>query len=584
VDAVASETSPPRPARSRVVGIGTRAAIGIAVAAALLVGVLVSGSVLGPDTQAAVSGGWRTTATASPTTVAPGGTTTITVSVRAAKAQTALVDIEVYSPSGGRLRQRVLDNQQFAASTTRRFKLHLTVPATNPSEDLTVKVGVFSPGWGTLRHWNDAAATVTVAPTSATTPPPTTAPTSTTTPTTTAPPTTTPPASGLPARPAAWPATLQLGMADSPGGAGALRQSVPVGLRYQYLAGGVNTGGGWANWNPNGDFARYYIEESRANGVIPVFSYYQIFQSQPGGSMPEADGVLTNLNTSSTMAAYYADLKLFFQKAGAAGGTTVLHVEPDMWAYIQQRASNNDPRTVPVRVASTGVADVAGLPDDAAGFAQAIVRLRDRYAPNVVLGYHFSTWGTKNDFLYSDPSDSVVDGLGVTTGRFYRSLGAPFDVAFTDIADRDAEFKRIQWGVQGAWMTADDYRRSATYISAFVRTAGIRAVLWQLPYGNTKMRAVDNTWNHYQDNKVEWLLDDPSRANLAAYADAGVIAFMFGRGADGVTCACDANQDGVTNPAPINGNNAASLSADDDGGFFRDRANTYYRGGPLALR
>lgn len=98
------------------------------------------------------------------------------------------------------------------------------------------------------------------------------------------------------------------------------------------------------------------------------------------------------------------------------------------------------------------------------------------------------------------------------------------------------------------------------------------------------MRAVDNTWNHYQDNKVEWLLDDASRANLAAYADAGVIGFLFGRGADGVTCACDASGDGITNPAPVNGNTRTSLSADDDGGFFRDRANNYYRNGPLALR
>lgn len=47
-----------------------------------------------------------------------------------------------------------------------------------------------------------------------------------------------------------------------PGGAQALRQSVPVGFRYQYLAGGANTGGGWSTWNTNGDFARFYIEDS----------------------------------------------------------------------------------------------------------------------------------------------------------------------------------------------------------------------------------------------------------------------------------------------------------------------------------
>jgi hypothetical protein len=54
--------------------------------------------------------------------------------------------------------------------------------------------------------------------------------------------------------PAGWPAGLQIGVADGPGGADDLRGI--VGVRYQYLAGGVNTGGGWATWNtPPGAFA-----------------------------------------------------------------------------------------------------------------------------------------------------------------------------------------------------------------------------------------------------------------------------------------------------------------------------------------
>ena len=44
-----------------------------------------------------------------------------------------------------------------------------------------------------------------------------------------------------------------------------------------------------------------------------------------------------------------------------------------------------------------------------------------------------------------------------------------------------------------------------------------------------------------------------------------MVAFLFGRGADGATCPCDSNKDGVTNPAPINGNDRPSLNEDDDG-------------------
>jgi hypothetical protein len=120
------------------------------------------------------------------------------------------------------------------------------------------------------------------------------------------------------------------------------------------------------------------------------------------------------------------------------------------------------------------------------------------------------------------------------------------------------------------------------------------------------MRAQNNTWGHYQDNRVETLLDEPTRATLTAYRDAGVVALLFGGGAGGVTCACDAIGDGVTNPAPINGNTMASqlaaagtapsqttvngvptlvtpYAANDDGGYFRWRVWTYYQAGALTL-
>ena len=79
--------------------------------------------------------------------------------------------------------------------------------------------------------------------------------------------------------PSGWPARVELGMADAPGGAAAMKATAPFGFRYQYLAGGVNTGNGWATWNPNGAFATFYIEDSVANGIIPVFTYYKLLQS-----------------------------------------------------------------------------------------------------------------------------------------------------------------------------------------------------------------------------------------------------------------------------------------------------------------
>ena len=394
----------------------------------------------------------------------------------------------------------------------------------------------------------------------------------------------TPPAGSLPPLPPRWPSrSLEIGMTDGPDGAAALRASAPFAFRYQYLAGGVNTGQGWSTWDTGAQFPTYYIQDSARNGVVPVFSYYQIRPSSPGNGMGEQDGDLANLGNVTTMRAYYADLKLFFQRAGAQSGSTViLHVEPDLWGYIQQRYGD-DAAAAPAIVGASGTAELAGLPDNAAGFARAVVKLRDTYAPNVLLGYHLSLWGTNVDPLLQRPTDAEIDALATRSARFFTSLDAAFDVAFAEFSDRDAARTRTQSGGADPWWYPSDFARNVRYLAKFSTLTQKRIVMWQIPLGNTTMRAENNTWNHYQDNKVEWLLDDPGRANLSAYARAGVIAFLFGRGGDGSTCACDAAGDGVTNPAPIGGNTRVSLSADDDGGYFRERAAAYYAAGSVVL-
>ena len=167
------------------------------------------------------------------------------------------------------------------------------------------------------------------------------------------------PAGSLAPLPARWPSrAMEIGMSDGPDGAAALRATAPFGFRYQYLAGGVNTGTGWATWDADAQFPTNYIRESASNRLIPVFSYYMIRPSTPGIGMGEADGDLANLGNASTMAAYYADLKLFFQRAGAQSGTvTILHVEPDLWGFIHQRYGD-DAAAAPAQVGASGLAEL----------------------------------------------------------------------------------------------------------------------------------------------------------------------------------------------------------------------------------
>ena len=390
-----------------------------------------------------------------------------------------------------------------------------------------------------------------------------------------------------PSPPAAWPfSTVQIGFADSPGGAAAIG-ATGMRMRYQYLAGGVNTGNGWATWNTGGAFVTWYVQESVAAGVLPVFPYYMLLQSSPATGSGEMAQDLSNLKNVSTMTAYWADVKLFFQKAaaGASGHPVVLHVEPDLWGYIEQAATHNAGADVPAAVASTGNADLAGLPNTAAGFAQAFVKLRDTYAPNVLLAYHLSDWGTMFDLHSSQTSDAETDTLAAKAAAFYNSLGAAFDLSFNDLSDRDSGFYQYQYGDGGAsWWNASDFPRYARFIAGFVAATGKRVVVWQIPMGNTVMRATNNTWGHYADNRPEYFLNSVADGHLALWRDAGVIGLLFGGGAGGTTCACDATGDGTTNPAATGTHTRTSLSADDDGGYLRNRVGAYYAGTPLPLK
>jgi hypothetical protein len=374
------------------------------------------------------------------------------------------------------------------------------------------------------------------------------------------------------------PRHLGLGLMSSPEQLGWMTGSgIPWDYRYQYLTGGVNTGSGWTNWNsPYGSFADMYMENSGNAGYIPMFTYYQIVPSAPD---PSSENVMVKLQNASTMNAYFSDWKLLMQEAGAYGKPVVVHVEPDMWGYMEQAYGVNA-NAVPVEVKSSGFGEVSAYADTASGFAKALVHLRDVYAPNVVLGFHVSHWATGRDLIMND-ADPIA--TADETYSFYQSLGANFDLLFFDPSDRDAAYYQIQDGDGGAhWWSAADYDRYRTFIARLVERTGKKAMIWQVPVGNTLYRSMDNTWGHYQDNRVEYWLGN--RQHLQEYADAGVIAILFGAGADGCTMYTDETGDGVTNPAAINGNDQVASYADDDGGYLRLKGSEYYRTGAIAVQ
>jgi hypothetical protein len=105
---------------------------------------------------------FETGASATPTSVAPGGTTTITVTVTATGGSLAngVVDLEVYNAAGTRVVQKGWTGQNLAAGSTTSYSYAWTVPSTTGT--YTVKVGVMGPGWTPTYEWNNAADSVVV--------------------------------------------------------------------------------------------------------------------------------------------------------------------------------------------------------------------------------------------------------------------------------------------------------------------------------------------------------------------------------------------------------------------------------------
>jgi hypothetical protein len=439
-----------------------------------------------------------------------------------------------------------------------------------------------------------------------------------------APPLAPPPSTQPGAVPSGLPTHFGIGLSAQPpdlAAAGWVPTSgIPFDYAYQYLAGGVNTGGGWQTWNTSAQFPLWYARDAHARGAIPVFPYYMLLQSASAcGGCGEAAADLARLNDAPLMAAYFADFAKLMQRLGSGtydgiagyGDTAVVHVEPDLAGYAQQAVldaadcyghctgTGNDPSLLRASVTSSGSAVVAGYADTFRGFNLALLHLRDVYAPNVKLAFHVSNWATGPD-IGSDTRASLDPvAQGNLAGAFAAASGvssAPagtstYDLLFNDVADRDAGYYQQVLGKNVWWdrdnVTVPNFERWEQFLGAVTATTGRRAIVWQVPLGNQVYQSVNNTNGHYQDNRVEYF-----SSHVPELIGVGVIAVLYGRGNGGSTTNTDDRGDGVTNPGALcttDGTSGAAICSsatstvsDDDGGYLRDAAGAYYAA-PVAL-
>jgi len=397
---------------------------------------------------------------------------------------------------------------------------------------------------------------------------------------------------------------------------------IPWDYAYQYLSGGVNTGGGWETWNGSGQFALYYAQGAASHHYIPVFSYYELHQSNGScNGCAEAQRDLSNLNNPATMASYFQNFTLLMQRLGAGtyngiagfGKTAVVHVEPDLSGFAEQatldnsrcytycNGQGNNPALLNAAVAGSGFAPVAGYPNTYQGFSWALLHLRDLYAPNVRLAFHVSSWAPITDIGSSASPLLDAAALGQEVGSFAAQSGvdnvpagtSAYDLLFNDVSDRDAGYYKYVYGNQGAFwdrlnVTYPSFHRWEAFLNAASGTTGRGVVVWQIPLGNQYFDTENNTNGHYQDNRAEYFF-----GHIGELARSGIVGLLFGSGNGGSTVNTDGVNDGVTNPASIctsdgasNGqacNTHVSTVSDDDGGYLRMAGQQYYAAGAYPL-
>jgi hypothetical protein len=285
------------------------------------------------------------------------------------------------------------------------------------------------------------------------------------------------------------------------------------------------------------------LQECATQGYLPVIQYYQM----NGESNYDESAFYATTQNASVMASYFGDFKLLMQRAKEFGKPVLLLLEADGYGFMEMQTGNNPDAYS--AIAASGMAELQGLPNTAAGWGLAFLQLRKSVgANNVILGMHISAWTTGKDISYvsvTDPLDPEVQKayaflsrLGLATNL----TGQTYDVLVGDPLDRDSDFYRLTQN-QDRWWDASDsapiasksFNRYAEWARIWNQAAGKRWVLWQIPLGNSNHLNVANNSGPregYKDNRPEYFFGNGT-AHLQKFADIGVIGLLFGAGATG---------------------------------------------------
>ncbi|MCP4712250.1 MAG: T9SS type A sorting domain-containing protein [Planctomycetes bacterium] len=248
--------------------------------------------------------------------------------------------------------------------------------------------------------------------------------------------------------------------------------------------------------------ARYFIhlrsDTAEEAGAIPVITFYRLLNigEDEGYTGNEAQIVQSCLQDQSAMYTYFENMKIVLSILAERDNPSIVQVEPDSWGFMMWAMGiqgNDDATTVPVQVNGSGHPDVQGFSNHAGGFGQALLHMRDMYAPEVRMGWHASNF-------------RVGQNPEVVTG-FYSSMG-DWDVIFSEpphmvtLGDSWCE----------PWNEVTQVPNNLNWLSTVSQSAGVPILIWQTFIGED--------YHYFGD----W---PNNQLNLSRMAEAGVAGMMF---------------------------------------------------------
>jgi hypothetical protein len=310
---------------------------------------------------------------------------------------------------------------------------------------------------------------------------------------------------------------------------GALTLGVTLDLHYVYLVGLMGKYG-WTDWNPGGYFVDIIAGAADKKGTVPMFTLYSFATSGEDNA--------TALTDADFMQRYWGGARILFQRLGMYGKPAVVHLEPDFWAFMQQK-SGGDPSKLKALVKM--VSECGGLADNLAGVGQCLVLLARKYSPKTAIGFHASQW--------AGPPEQIVSFLSAVGGK-------SADFVAIDALDRDAGCfearmdQNCQRGGTFYWdennVTHPNFHDHLAYAKSIADGLGKPILWWQIPFG-VPSTTPGGSAGHYRDNRVHYLF-----GHIQEFIDAGFAGAAFGTGA--------ANQTYITT----------------DGGQFKNAVTAYY--------